>query len=253
MKYLPLIRLLVNRDLTLRYKRSVIGIGWTLLNPMLTSFVLWVVFSFAFGNRLMDGQQFAPYLMAGILLNTFFSQGILSSADSISRNGGILTKISVPPQVFAISSTISSFVNFCIGLIPLAIVVQISGQEIAITFPLVIVIGLFLSALISGLGLLVSILFIRFDDTRNIVNVILMILMYLTPILYPISILSLKMQTIVNLNPLTSYLDIFRWAFSNNAQPTLGNWIYMILTSILTFALGTYVFKRFWPRMVVML
>jgi ABC-type polysaccharide/polyol phosphate export permease len=71
--------------------------------------------------------------------------------------------------------------------------------------------------------------------------VILMILMYLTPILYPISILSLKMQTIVNLNPLTSYLDIFRWAFSNNAQPTLGNWIYMILTSILTFALKSLV------------
>ena len=75
MKYLPLIRLLVNRELTLRYKRSVIGIGWTLLNPMLTSFVLWVVFSFVFASRLPSGQQFAPYLMAGILLNTFFNQG----------------------------------------------------------------------------------------------------------------------------------------------------------------------------------
>ena len=65
MKHLQLIRLLVGRELTLRYKRSVIGIGWTLLNPMLTSFVLWVVFSFVFAGKLPDGQQYAPYLMAG--------------------------------------------------------------------------------------------------------------------------------------------------------------------------------------------
>jgi len=77
MKHLQLIRLLVGRELTLRYKRSVIGIGWTLLNPMLTSFVLWVVFSFVFAGKLPDGQQYAPYLMAGIVLNSFFNQGLM--------------------------------------------------------------------------------------------------------------------------------------------------------------------------------
>jgi ABC-type polysaccharide/polyol phosphate export permease len=191
--------------------------------------------------------------MAGILLNTFFSQGIILSADSISRNSGILTKISVPPQIFVISATISTLVNFLIGLIPLALVVQISGQDIAFTFPLVIIVAVFLSFLITGLGLLIAILFIRFDDTRNIVNVLLMIIMYITPILYPISILSENMQIFVNLNPLTSYLDIFRWAFSNNAEPSLGNWVYMALSSLAAFVLGVNVFKKFWPRMVVML
>ena len=97
MKYAQLIRLLVNRELTLRYKRSVIGIGWTLLNPMLTSFVLWVVFSFAFGSRLIEGQQFAPYLMAGVLLNTFLNQGTWLASESISANSEILTKIYVRP------------------------------------------------------------------------------------------------------------------------------------------------------------
>ena len=118
MKYLPLIRLLVNRELTLRYKRSVIGIGWTLLNPLLTSFVLWVVFSFVFASRLPSGQQFAPYLMAGILLNTFFNQGLMQSAESIASNGGVLTKIYVPPQIFAISAALAGLVNFFIGIIP---------------------------------------------------------------------------------------------------------------------------------------
>jgi len=253
MKYAQLIRLLVARELTLRYKRSVIGIGWTLLNPMLTSFVLWVVFSYAFGNQLMSGQQFAPYLMAGILLNTFFSQGVVMTADSIARNGAVLTKIAVPPQVFAFSTAISAFINFIIGLFPLGIVVLISGQEISIFSPLTILVGLCIALLITGVGLLCSILFIRFDDTRNIVNVLLMIVFYLTPVLYPISILNKQMQEIVVLNPLTSYLEIFRWSFSSNASPGVANWLYMIFSSVAVYLVGSRVFKAYWPRMIVML
>lgn len=253
MKHAQLIRLLVNRELTLRYRRSVIGVGWTLLNPMLTSFVLWVVFSFAFGNKLMTGQQFAPYLMAGILLNTFFSQGVVLTADSIARNGGVLTKIAVPPQIFAFSTAISSLINFLIGLIPLAIVVIISGQNISIFFPLTIVVGACLALFITGIGLLSSILFIRFDDTRNIVNVLLIITFYLTPVLYPVSILSNDMQTVIALNPITSFLEIFRWSFSNNATPTINNWVYMFCSSIGVFMLGSKMLKVFWPRMIIMI
>ena len=127
MKYLPLIRLLVNRELTLRYKRSVIGIGWTLLNPVLTSAVLWYVFSFVFASSLPSGQQFAPYLVAGILLNTFFSQGLTQAADSIASSGGVLTKIYVPPQVFAISSALAGLTNFFIGI---ALIAANQGQEL---------------------------------------------------------------------------------------------------------------------------
>jgi ABC-type polysaccharide/polyol phosphate export permease len=253
MKHLQLIRLLVGRELTLRYKRSVIGIGWTLLNPMLTSFVLWAVLSFVFASRLPDGQQYAPYLMAGIVLNSFFNQGLMISAESIASNSGVLTKIYVPPQIFPISVALAGLVNFFIGLIPLAIVVYISGQSLALTFPLVIIVGFFLALLVAGLGLALSLLFIRFDDTKNIVGVTLLILTYLTPIFYPISILNERMQSIVKLNPLTSYLDCFRWAFSNNAVATLNDWLYMGATGIFAILFGTYMFKKFWPRTVAML
>ncbi len=250
---LQLIRLLVGRELTLRYKRSAIGIGWTLLNPMLTSFVLWVVFAFVFASRLPNGQRFAPYLMAGILLNTFFSQGLIQSAESIASNGGVLTKIYVKPQIFAVSAALAGLVNFFIGMIPLAIVCAISGQRIAWTFPLVFVVGFFMVLLVAGLGLSLSILFIRFDDTRNIVNVLLMILMYLTPIFYPISVLNHTMQTIVRLNPLTSYVDCFRWAFSNNSVATPRDWLYVALSGSLSIWMGTTLFRKFWPRTVAML
>ena len=253
MKHLQLIRLLVGRELTLRYKRSVIGIGWTLLNPMLTSFVLWVVFSFVFAGRLPNGQQYAPYLMAGIVLNAFFNQGLIISAESIASNSPVLTKIYVPPQIFPISVALAGLVNFFIGLIPLAIVVYISGQSIALTFPLVIFVGFFLALLVAGLGLSLSLLFIRFDDTRNIVNVLLMILTYFTPIFYPISVLNPRLQKIIVLNPLTSYLDCFRWAFSNNATATLSDWLYMGATGTIAILFGTFVFRKFWPRTVAML
>ncbi len=253
MKHSQLIRLLVSRDLTLRYKRSVIGIGWTLLNPMLTSFVLWVVFSFVFASRLPGTQQYAPYLMAGILLNTFFNQGVTLSAESIANNGPVLTKIYVPPQVFPISTALAGLVNFFIGMIPLSIVCLISGQSVAWTMPLVLLVGVCLALLTAGIGLTLSIMYIRFDDARNIVNVMLMILMYFTPVFYPISILSEKLQKIIVLNPLTSYLDVFRWAFSNNATATMSDWLYMFGTSFISIAIGTFVFKKYWPRTVAML
>jgi ABC-type polysaccharide/polyol phosphate export permease len=191
--------------------------------------------------------------MAGILLNTFFSQGVTISAESIASNGPVLTKIYVPPQVFPISTALAGLVNFFIGMIPLTIVCLISGQSLAWTMPLVIVVGVCLALLTAGIGLTLSIMYIRYDDMRNIVNVLLMILMYFTPVFYPISILSPRLQQIIQLNPLTSYLDVFRWAFSNNAVATVGDFIFMFSTSALSIIIGTIVFKKFWPRTVAML
>jgi ABC-type polysaccharide/polyol phosphate export permease len=148
---------------------------------------------------------------------------------------------------------LAGLVNFFIGMIPLALVCFISGQPVAWTMPLVLVVGVCLALLTAGIGLTLSILYIRFDDTRNIVNVVLMILMYFTPVFYPISILSERLQKIVALNPLTSYLDVFRWAFSNNATATASDWIYMLTTSIISIVIGTSVFKKYWPRTVAML
>jgi ABC-2 type transport system permease protein len=253
MKHLQLIRLLVGRELTLRYKRSVIGIGWTLLNPMLTSLVLWVIFSYVFASRLPSGQQYAPYLMAGIVFNTFFTQGIIISAESISSNASVLTKVQVPPHIFPISVALAGLVNFFIGLIPLSIVVYISGQSVALTFPFVALVGASLTLLVAGIGLSLSVTFIRFDDTRNIVTVLLMILTYFTPVFYPVSVLSPRLQQIIMFNPLTSYLDCFRWAFSNNAVATWHDWVFMFGTAIFSILFGSWVFKKFWPRTVAML
>jgi ABC-type polysaccharide/polyol phosphate export permease len=110
-----------------------------------------------------------------------------------------------------------------------------------------------LALFVAGIGLALSVIFIRFDDAKNIINVLLLILVYLTPVFYPLSILSEQMQRLVNLNPLTSYLDIFRWSFSGNATASMGDFIYLAVTGIFFFVIGNYIFKRYWPRTVSML
>jgi ABC-type polysaccharide/polyol phosphate export permease len=187
------------------------------------------------------------------LLNTFFNQGLLQAANSIAANGGILTKVSVPPKIFAFAAALAAFINFLIGLIPLTLIVYISGQSLSIFLPIVLLVGFFLALFVAGVGLALSVIFIRFDDAKNIINVLLLILLYLTPVFYPISILNEQMQQIVTLNPLTSFLDVFRWSFSNNATATGADFAYLSITGIIFFALGNYIFKKYWPRTVSML
>ena len=109
-----LLRLLIARDLTVRYKRSVIGIWWSLLNPLFTTAVMFYVFNTVFKSRLPTGQAFLPYLLSGVLLMTLFNQGLTMGADSLASGAGVLTKVYVRPEIFALSSTISSAINFFI-------------------------------------------------------------------------------------------------------------------------------------------
>jgi ABC-type polysaccharide/polyol phosphate export permease len=252
-KHRDLIQILVKRDIAVRYKRSSLGLLWTLLNPLLTSLVLWFVFITIFSARLPDGTQFAPYLLAGVLTVTFFTQGFNQAADSIAQGAGILTKVYVPPQVFAFAGAISNAVNFLFGLVALAFISLMTGDGISYQAPLTIIMIACMLMYVTGLGLMVSILYIRYDDTRSIIAIFISFMMYLSPIFYPKEILSDQMLTIVNANPLTSYLDVFRKVFSNSGEATVGDWTYMGLSATLIFIIGIRIFSKAWPRTAVML
>lgn len=251
--YRELIALLVKRDITVRYMRSFLGLLWTLLNPLLTSLVLWFVFIEIFSARLPDGTQFAPYLLAGVLLVTFFTQGFNQAADSIAQGSGILMKIYVPPQVFAFAGAVSNAVNFCFGLFALAFISLVTGDGISLLFPLTVVVILFMLMYVTGLGLLVSVAYVRYDDTRSIFAILISFMMYLSPIFYPKEILSETMLRVVNINPLTSYLDVFRYVFSNTGSASWGDWVYMSSFSVVILFIGIRSFAKAWPRTVVMM
>ena len=248
-----LIALLVRRDLTVRYKRSFLGLIWSLLNPLLTSLVLWFVFVYIFRPKLPGDTQFAPYLLAGVLTITLFTQGLTMAADSIAYGAGVLQKIYVPPQVFALASAVSSAVNFFFGLIALTFVTLITGDGISWLFPLTALVMLCMLLLVTGLGLITAILYIRFDDTRNIIAILLSLMTYLTPVFYPKEILKPIVANVVSLNPITSYLDVFRFVFASTGTATIFDWFYMFGSAVVFFLLGIRIFAKQWPKSVVMM
>lgn len=252
-RHRELILLLVKRDIAVRYKRSFLGLLWTLLNPLMTSLVLWFVFINIFSARLPDGTEFAPYLLAGVLVVTFFTQGFNQAADSIAQGAGILMKVYVPPQVFAFAGAISNAVNFSFGLVALAFISFITGDGVSWMFPLTLLVILCMLMYVTGLGLIVSILYIRYDDTRSIFAILISFMMYLSPVFYPKEILSETMRGIVNANPLTSYLDVFRHVFLNTGVAMSSDWAYMSISSAFIFIIGIRVFAKAWPRTAVML
>lgn len=248
-----LISLLVKRDLTVRYRRSVLGLLWTLINPLLISLVLWMVFVQIFKAKLADGSQFAPYVLAGVLLMTFFNQAFMQATESIANGVGILQKVYVRPHVFAFASAISNSVNFILGLFALVVVTFLVGGGISIFTPLTILVILCMLGLTIGLSLMTSILFIRYNDFQNVTAVVLHLLFYLTPVMYPKDILSAPIRLIVSLNPLSSYLDIFRFVFTNTGKATHFDWVYMFSSSAIVLFLGLVIFKKAWAKSVVMI
>ncbi len=248
-----LLRLLVARDLTVRYKRSVIGVWWSLLNPLFTTAVMFYVFNTVFKSRLPNGEAFLPYLLSGVLLMTLFNQAMTMGADAVASGAGVLTKVYVRPEIFASSAALSSAINFFIGLIPMTAVLLISGETPTWKFPLVFVVVGCMVMFAVGLALMLSIAYINFDDSRSLINIFLMALQYMTPVFYPISVLGPHTKRVIMLNPLTSYLQVFRDVFGGNAVATFHEWLMMGGSALFVFILGFYVFMKQWPKVVAKL
>jgi ABC-type polysaccharide/polyol phosphate export permease len=174
-------------------------------------------------------------------------------AESIAAGAGILTKVYVRPEIFAISASISSAINFFIGLIPLTFVLFISGENPTWKFPLVLIVVGCMTLFSTGLALLLAIAYVNFDDARSLIAIFLMAIQYMTPVFYPISVLGPHTRRVILLNPLTSYLQVFREVFGNNATATSHEWLMMGFSALAIFLLGFKVFLNQWPKLVAKL
>jgi len=248
-----LIRLIVTRDLTVRYKRSTLGVWWTLLNPLLTTGVMWIVFGNFFRFEIKGDIPFIVYLLSGILLLTYFAQAVLASGSAIVNSAGILTKVYVPPEVFSVSAAIAAAVNFFISLGILLVIQLITGVGIPWTIIFVPVVVLAMLALTAGLGLLIAAAAVHFFDVLDLVGVGIQLISYLTPTFYPISIVPDQFVWMVKINPLYSYLTVFREVVYGNAGAEPWMWAYMALSAVITLVLGVYVFSRSWRKLVILL
>lgn len=249
-----LIRLIVGRDLTVRYKRSILGVWWTFLNPLLTTGVMWIVFGQFFRFEIDGGATpYIVYLLSGILLITYFAQATLAAGSAIVNSAGILTKVYVPPEVFSFSAAAAAAANFMISLIILLVVQLVTGVGIPWTLVLVPIPVVAMLALTAGLGLLIASAAVRFFDVIDFTGVLIQAISYLTPTFYPLSIVPDSWLWLIRLNPLYSYLTVFRAWVYQGTMPAAWSLTYMVLTAIVSLALGVWVFSRSWKSLVVVL
>jgi ABC-type polysaccharide/polyol phosphate export permease len=250
-RYRALVRLLVGRDITVRYKRSVLGVLWTVLNPLLTSLIMWLVFSRLFHASIPGHVPYIVYALVGNLTVVYFQQGISMTAASLTSSAGMLTKVYVPPVVFAFSAACSGAVNFLFGLVPLFAFQLALGPGIGWTALLIPVPLLFMLSMISGIGLFLATFTIRFDDVLNFVNVMLTLFSYVTPIFYPITIVPAHYRRLFYLNPIFSYVNVFRYLAYGGPPPSSFALIVIAGTGVVGLGLGLAVFVHRWPKVAV--
>lgn len=248
-----LIRLLVTRDLTVRYKRSLLGVWWTLLGPFLTTMVMWMVFSQIF-RRSGSDVPFIVYLLSGVLLiSVFFSQGVMATGGSLVGSAGILSKMRVPGEIFAATAGAAAAVNFAIGLAPLFIVMIATGVAIPWTVILVPIPAVAMLLFVIGLGMMIAAAAVHFFDVLEFTRVLIMLSVWMVPTFYPIDIVPDWAVPIIKINPLYSYLVIFRgFVYEGSFAPT-WNFVMMFGSALAALVLGVWVFARAWRNVVIRL
>lgn len=253
-KYQFLIEQLVTRDFKIKYKRSVLGVFWSFLNPLLMMIVQYMVFS-----NLMKFQtpHYAIYLLTGIVMFSGFNDCCNQAMRAIIGNATLITKVYVPKYIYPITKVLSASINLVLSMVPLLLVTLVYGltSETHLYLNasvLLIPIALVLLILFTiGMGFLLSSLMVFFHDVEFLWGVLSTMWMYATPIIYPISIfegkddfLSRFMLGIVHVNPLYHYIEFMRSIIIGGCSPAFSEYLICGAWSFGMLAVGAFVFKK---------
>ena len=240
-KFLSLFGELVKRDLRKKYRRSVLGYFWSLLNPLMMMAVMMVVFSYMFRFEI---ENYPLYLICGQTMFNFFNESTNMSLYSIIDNGTLLKKIYVPKYVFPISRVLSCFVTMSFSLLAILIVMVFTRVRFHLTVLLFWVPMVYLLVFCCGMGLLVSSLAVRFRDVIHLYSVLTMIWMYATPVFYPIEAVPPQVARLISLNPMYVFITLFRQLLLYGRMPSAGLWLAGAGMAVAVFAFGALVFRR---------
>ena len=236
-----LLRSLVMRDLTVRYKRSVLGVFWTMLNPLLMMLIFTLVFSAFFRFEI---KHFEVYFLSEYLPWIFFSQTTVSSMASMSWNGPLMKRVRIPKSIFAVSTTLSGIANLAIACIPLAVIMLIKGAPLSGAVVFLPLSFLILGAFTLGVSLTLSSLSVYFADIKETYQAAVFGLMYLAPIVYPMSIVPERYLRFVRLNPLVHLLQIVRDPIYYGRLPTPLDLMISSIWALAALISGWLVFRK---------
>ena len=240
-KFQPLLNELIMRDIKTKYRKSILGVFWTILNPLFMMVVLSVVFSNMFK---FDVEYFPVYLLSGQLIFNFFNDSTTNAMGAIVANGPLIKKVYVPKYMFVLSRVFSSAINLLASFTAMIFVMLAMRVELHYTVLLAPIPLIFIVLFSLGVGLLLSAITVKFRDIMHLYSVFVTALMYLTPVIYPMSILPEWLKKIVLLNPLTNILTMFRDVMINNMLPSISSILLAAVETAVVMVLGLYVFYK---------
>lgn len=233
---------LVKRDFKQKYKRTSLGIIWSLLSPLLTLLVMSLVFTQFFGR---NTPHYTVYLFCGNLVFSYFRDATSGGMTSLTANAGIITKVNIPKYMFLLSKNVSSLINFGLTLIILFAFVAIDGIAFNWKFILLLYPIACLLVFNLGIGLILSALFVIFKDVQYLYDIFTMLLMYMSAIFYTIDAYPPDIQALFYLNPVFVYIDYFRTIIIDGLIPSLKIHLLAIGYAIATFGIGGFVYKKY--------
>ena len=249
-KYKFLIKQLVKRDFKVRYKRSVLGVFWSFLNPLLMMIVQYVVFSQLFKS---DIENYPVYLLSGTVIFNFFNEAINMGMTSITSNAALIKKVYMPKYIYPVSRVFSSLINLGTSLIPLLAVMLLTRIWPKWSLLLLVFDILCLVVFVMGMSLILSTCMTFFQDTLFLWGVVSMIWMYLTPIFYMDTIIPEKFLALYHMNPMYQYINFARICIIDGVSPNPISYLWCILTAVVVFAIGVSVFRKNQNRFVLYL
>lgn len=240
-QYRDMIFQFVRRDIVARYKRSVLGVFWTMLQPLGMMVVMTIVFSQLFHR--VEG--YAAYLLSGLIAWTFFAQTTTATLHQVASGGLLSRKIYVPHTAFAIASIGTGTINLAISIIPLVLITMVAGKPVTWAVLFTPVSLIIISAFALGFALILSTFAVQFPDVKEMYQIVLQAWMYFTPIIYPETILPEAYRYwILHLNPMYYMVTLFREPVYNGVLPPIEIIIISITIAMVTLIIGWIYFSK---------
>ena len=243
-----LLKQLVKRDLTSKYKDSVLGLLWSFLNPLLIMLVFTAIFSMLFGRQI---ENYPVYFLSRRVIYDFYNASTKGAMRSIKSNANLLKKIYVPKYMFSVSAICYEFINFLISFVILFGVMLITGAQFHLTSVFAIIPIILLVFLIFGVGLILAVCNTYFSDIGHLYNVFTLILMYASALFYPIEIVPARVQIIFTLNPVYSAISCFREAVVFGVIPDFSTLLYLATFAFAVLGIGILLFSIYEKKLAL--
>ena len=243
-KYSFLLRQLVARDFKVKYKRSVLGVLWSLLYPVLTMAVMAIVFTNVF-KFTTPGVNYLAYLMSGLVIFNYFSEASNLAMSSVVANFSLINKVYMPKYIFPVSKCVFVGINFLLSQIPLYVILLATETGVNWYHFLLPYAYICLFLFTLGFGLILSTVAVFLRDMFYIYGVIISLWTYLTPIMYDIAIIEdPALMFVFKLNPMYWFVYFTRRIMLYNTVPEINVWIYSMIFGLGTLIIGVFVFKK---------